>query len=72
MNTYEIRWKPAGINWNYGVRADVIKANFMEEAERIVEAQAKMLGASSVEWYGKRQIAQKALFIEKENSYGKF
>lgn len=57
MNTYEMRWKPAGINWNYGVRADIIKANFMEEAEKIVEAQAKMLGASSVEWYGKRQIA---------------
>ena len=55
MNTYEMKWKPAGINWNYGIKADIIKANFMEEAERMIEAQAKMLGAY-VEWYGKRQI----------------
>ena len=56
MNTYEMKWKPVGINWNYGVKVDIIKANFMAEAETIIEAQAKMLGAF-VEWYGKRQIS---------------
>ena len=56
MNTYEIRWKPAGINWNYGVKEDIIKANSLEEAKKMVEAQAKMLGATGVEWYNQRQI----------------
>ena len=56
MNTYEMKWKPAGINWNYGVKTDIIKANNLEEATKMVEAQSKMLGASAVEWYGKRQI----------------
>ena len=56
MNTYEIRWKPAGIVWNYGVKEDIIKANSLEEAKKMVEAQAKMLGATGVEWYGQRQI----------------
>ncbi len=56
MNTYEMKWKPAGISWNYGVKTDIIKANFLEEAKKMIEAQAKMLGATSVEWYGQRQI----------------
>ena len=56
MNTYEMKWKPAGINWNYGVKVDIVKANFMAEAERMIEAQAKMLGATGVEWYGQKQI----------------
>ena len=56
MNTYEIRWKPSGISWNYGVKEDIIKANSLEEAKKMVEAQAKMLGATGVEWYNQRQI----------------
>ncbi len=56
MNTYEMKWKPAGISWNYGVKTDIIKANSLEEAKKMIEAQAKMLGASSVEWYGQHQI----------------
>lgn len=56
MKTYEMKWKPAGIVWNYGMRTDIIKANSLEEASKMIESQAKMLGASSVEWYGKRQI----------------
>ena len=56
MNTYEIRWKPAGIQWNYGVKEDIIKANTLEEAKKMVEAQSKMLGATGVEWYNQRQI----------------
>ena len=56
MKTYEMKWKPAGISWNHGMRTDIIKANSLEEATKMIEGQAKMLGASSVEWYGKRQI----------------
>ena len=56
MNRYEMKWKPAGISWNYGVKPDIINANSLEEATKIIEAQAKTLGASSVEWYGKKQI----------------
>jgi hypothetical protein len=56
MNTYEMKWKPAGISWNYGVKTDIIKANYLEEAKKMIEAQAKMLGATGVEWYGQRQI----------------
>ena len=56
MNTYEMKWKPAGISWNYGVKTDINKANYLEEAKKMIEAQAKMLGATGVEWYGQRQI----------------
>lgn len=56
MNTYEMKWKPAGISWNYGMKTDIIKANSLEEATRMIEAQAKMLGATSIDWFGKRQI----------------
>ena len=56
MNAYEIKWKPAGIAWNYGMKSDIINANSLEEATKMVEAQAKMLGATSVDWFGKRQI----------------
>lgn len=56
MNTYEMKWKPAGISWNYGVKTDIIKANYLEEAKKMIEAQAKMLGATDVEWYGQKQI----------------
>lgn len=57
MNTYEMKWKPAGISWNYGMRTDIIQANSLEEATKIIEAQAKALGASSVDWFGKRQLS---------------
>lgn len=56
MNTYEMKWKPTGISWNYGVKTDIIKANYLEEAKKMIEAQAKMLGATGVEWYGQKQI----------------
>lgn len=56
MNTYEIKWKPAGIAWNYGMKTDIFQANSLEEASKMVEAQAKMLGATSVDWFGKKQI----------------
>ena len=56
MNTYEMKWKPAGIVWNYGMRTDIIKANSLEEATKMIEAQAKTLGATVVDWFGKRQI----------------
>ena len=56
MNTYEMKWKPAGIVWNYGMRTDIIKANSLEEATKMIEAQAKTLGATYVDWFGKRQI----------------
>jgi len=56
MNTYEMKWKPTGISWNYGLKTDIIKANYLEEAKKMIEAQAKMLGATGVEWYGQRQI----------------
>lgn len=56
MNTYEMKWKPAGICWNHGMKTDIIKANSLEEATKMIEAQAKMLGATSVDWFGKRQI----------------
>lgn len=56
MNTYEMKWKPAGISWNYGVKTDIIKANYLEEAKKMIEAQAKTLGATGVEWYGQKQI----------------
>ena len=56
MNTYEMKWTPAGISWNYGMRTDIIKANSLEEATKMIEAQAKMLGATGVGWYGQRQI----------------
>ena len=56
MNTYEIKWKPSGIFWNFGVRTDLINANYLEEAKKIVEAQARMLGATGVDWYGQKQV----------------
>ena len=56
MNTYEMKWKPAGIVWNFGMRTDIIKANSLEEARKMIEAQAKTLGATSIDWFGTRQI----------------
>ena len=40
----------------YRARTDIVKANSMEEATKMIEAQAKMLGASGVDWIGKRQL----------------
>ena len=57
MNTYEMKWKPAGIGWNYGMRTDIVQANSLEEATKIIEAQAMVLGASSIDWFGKRQLS---------------
>ena len=56
MNTYEMKWMPAGINWNYGMRTDIIKANSLEEASKMIEAQAKALGGTGVSWGSKKQI----------------
>ena len=56
MKTYEMKWKPAGIVWNSGMRTDIVQANSLEEATNMIEAQAKALGATSVEWFGKRQL----------------
>lgn len=56
MKTYEIKWMPGGINWNYGLRTDIVQANSLEEATKMIEAQAKALGASYVNWSGKREI----------------
>ena len=52
-----MKWKPAGIVWNYGMRTDIIQANSLEEATKIIEAQAKALGAPSIDWFGKRQLS---------------
>lgn len=57
MKTYEMKWKPAGIVWNSGMRTDIVQANSLEEATNMIEAQAKALGASSVDWFGKRQLS---------------
>ena len=56
MKTFEIKWMPGGISWNYGLRTDIVQANSMEEALKMIEAQAKVLGASYVNWSGKREI----------------
>ena len=57
MKTYEMKWKPAGIVWNSGMRTDIVQANSLEEATNMIEAQARALGASSVDWFGKRQLS---------------
>ena len=56
MNTYEMKWCAAGTSDSYRARTDIIKANSLEEATKMIEAQAKMLGASGVDWIGKKQI----------------
>lgn len=56
MNTYEMKWKPAGISWNHGMKTDIIKATSLEEATCMIEAQAKAPGAKSIDRLGKRQI----------------
>ena len=56
MNKYEMKWLPSGIDWNHGMRTDIVEANSLEEATKMIEAQAKALGAKSVGWFGKRQL----------------
>ena len=56
MNTYEMKWCAAGTSDSYRARTDIVKANSLEEATKMIEAQAKMLGASGVDWIGKKQI----------------
>ncbi len=53
MKTFEMKWKPAGIVWNSGMRTDIVKANSLEEATNMIEAQARALVASIVDWFGK-------------------
>ena len=53
--TYEMRWRPS--DYSMAMQVDIIQANSLEEATRIVEAKAKMLGVS-IDWYGKREITK--------------
>jgi len=57
MKTYEMKWKPAGIGWNFGMRTDIVCAHSLEEATTMIEAQARALGATSIDWFGKRQLS---------------
>lgn len=56
MKTYEMKWKP-NIN-NFSMQIDIVNANSLEEATMIIEAKAKMLGATSIDWFGKREITK--------------
>ena len=53
---FEMKWKPGGIQWSHGVRTDIIQANDIIEATKIVEGMARSLGATSVEWHAKIQL----------------
>lgn len=55
MNTYEIKWKPE-TTLGISMKTEIINANSMEEAVKMVEAKAKSMGAKNIDWYGKRQI----------------
>ena len=52
---YEMRWRPS--DYSMAMQVDIIQANSLEEATKIVEAKAKMLGVS-IDWYGKREITK--------------
>lgn len=49
MKTFEIKWMPGGISWNYGLRTDIVQANSMEEALKMIEDMAKCYGATGIE-----------------------
>ena len=56
MKTYEIKWKP-NVN-NFSMQTDIVNANSLEEATKMIEGKAKMLGATSIDWFGKREITK--------------
>ena len=56
IKTYEMRWRPG--DCSMGMQVDIIQANSMEEATRIVESKAKALGVKNIGWYGKREITK--------------
>ena len=54
MKQFEMKWKPNVPN--FSMQTDIFEANSIEEATKIVEAKAKALGATSIGWFGKREI----------------
>lgn len=54
MKKYEMKWKP-NVN-GFQMHTEIVEANSLEEATRIVEAKARALGATSINWLGKREI----------------
>ena len=54
MKKYEIQWKPNVENFT--VQTEIVQANSLTEATRIIEAKAKALGATSIWWGTKREI----------------
>ena len=48
MKTYEIKWKPAKSMYS-SLMVDVVKADNLSEAKRVVESKAISMGADSVE-----------------------
>lgn len=55
MHTYEMKWKPDSV-LGISMQTEIIQANSLEEASKIIEAKAKAMGYKSIDWYGKRQI----------------
>lgn len=54
MKKYKIQWKP-NIS-NFTVQTDIVEANSLTEATRMIEARAKALGATSVWWGAKIEL----------------
>ncbi len=57
MKTYEMKWCAAGTPDSFRSRTDIVKANSLEEATNMIEAQARMLGATGVDWISKKEIS---------------
>ncbi|MDY3032274.1 MAG: hypothetical protein SOS24_11090 [Clostridia bacterium] len=56
MKMYEMKWKPNIANFQ--MQIDIVNANSLEEATKMIEGKAKMLGATSIDWFGKREITK--------------
>ncbi len=56
IKKYEIKWKP-NIN-NFQMQIDIVNATSLEEATKIIESKARTLGATNIDWYGKREITK--------------
>ena len=56
MKTYEMKWKPNIANFQ--MQIDIVNANSLEDATKMIEGKAKMLGATSIDWFGKREITK--------------
>lgn len=54
MKTYEIHWQPG--DCSMAMQIEIIHANSLEEATKMVEAKARMLGVKSIGWYTKKEI----------------